>query len=59
MFTAARTRPLNALLAGDAVAADLLSRTVAQSTEVPLGILTAVTGAPFFLWLLRRQGGAK
>ncbi|WP_233548860.1 FecCD family ABC transporter permease [Galactobacter valiniphilus] len=41
------------------VAADLLSRTVAQPTEVPLGILTAVTGAPFFLWLLRRQGGVK
>ncbi|MFF2445428.1 hypothetical protein, partial [Priestia megaterium] len=22
--------------------------------ELPLGILTAVAGAPFFLWLLRR-----
>ncbi|TCL74832.1 iron ABC transporter permease [Rhizobium sp. BK251] len=30
---------------------DMLARTIAL-TEVPLGILTAVVGAPFFLWLL-------
>lgn len=30
---------------------DMLARSVAQ-IEVPLGILTAVVGAPFFLWLL-------
>jgi iron complex transport system permease protein len=40
------------------MAADLLARTVARPTEVPLGILTAVVGAPFFLWLMR-QGGAE
>ncbi|MCF2525639.1 iron ABC transporter permease [Yinghuangia sp. KLBMP8922] len=43
------------------VAADLASRTVALPAEVPLGVLTALLGAPFFLWLLRRtrskQGG--
>lgn len=38
--------------------ADLLARTVAQPTEIPLGILTAFVGAPFFLWLMR-QGGAE
>jgi iron complex transport system permease protein len=32
---------------------DTLARTIAR-IEVPLGILTAVIGAPFFLWLLAR-----
>jgi iron complex transport system permease protein len=32
---------------------DTLARTV-SAVEVPLGILTAVVGAPFFLWLLAR-----
>ncbi len=36
--------------------ADLLARTVVQPTEIPIGILTAVVGAPFFLWLLRTSG---
>lgn len=36
--------------------ADLLARTVAAPTEVPLGILTAFVGAPYFLWLMRRDG---
>ena len=30
---------------------DMLARSIA-AIEVPLGILTAVVGAPFFLWLL-------
>ena len=32
---------------------DTLARTIAP-IEVPLGILTAIVGAPFFLWLLAR-----
>jgi ABC-type cobalamin transport system permease subunit len=32
---------------------DTLARTM-SAAEVPLGILTAVVGAPFFLWLLAR-----
>jgi iron complex transport system permease protein len=32
---------------------DTLARTIAR-IEVPIGILTAVIGAPFFLWLLAR-----
>lgn len=36
--------------------ADLLARTVATPEEIPLGILTAFVGAPFFLWLMRRSG---
>ena len=34
------------------VAADLLARVVIQPAEVPIGILTALGGAPFFLALL-------
>jgi iron complex transport system permease protein len=30
---------------------DTLARSIAM-IEIPLGILTAVVGAPFFLWLL-------
>ena len=35
--------------------ADLLSRTVVAPAELPIGIVTAALGAPFFLWLLMRQ----
>jgi iron complex transport system permease protein len=35
--------------------ADLAARTLAAPMELPLGILTAVAGTPFFLWLLRRE----
>ena len=35
--------------------ADLLARTVASPAELPIGIVTALIGAPFFLWLLRRE----
>ncbi|MEV8637430.1 iron ABC transporter permease [Streptosporangium sp. NPDC051023] len=37
------------------VLVDLLSRTVDRPAELPLGIFTAVFGAPFFAWLLRRE----
>lgn len=37
------------------ILADLLARTLAAPTEIPLGILTAFVGAPFFLWLMRRS----
>ncbi|HZZ10054.1 MAG TPA: iron ABC transporter permease [Paraburkholderia sp.] len=37
------------------VLADLAARTVAAPAEVPLGILTALLGAPFFLVLLWRS----
>jgi iron complex transport system permease protein len=43
------------------LAADLAARTVAAPAELPLGVLTALLGSPFFFWLLRRtrrrQGG--
>jgi iron complex transport system permease protein len=39
------------------VGADTVARTVAVPAEVPIGIVTALIGAPFFLWLLRRERG--
>ena len=38
------------------VLADLLARTLAAPTELPLGVITALVGAPFFLTVLRRAG---
>lgn len=34
--------------------ADLAARTVAAPAELPLGVVTALIGGPFFFWLLRR-----
>jgi len=49
-----RLLPVSALIgAGYLLIVDTLARTIAQ-VEVPLGILTAVIGAPFFVWLLAR-----
>ena len=51
-----RLLPATALLGGAfLVAADTLARS-ASSIELPLGILTALAGAPVFLWLLARSG---
>ncbi|KVK72704.1 MULTISPECIES: FecCD family ABC transporter permease [Burkholderia] len=41
-----------------AVTADLAARTLAAPAEIPLGILTALIGAPFFLALLWKRRGA-
>ena len=55
-----------ALLPGSALAgaallvlADLAARTVLAPAEVPIGIVTAVAGAPFFLALLLRSEGGQ
>lgn len=53
-----RLLPLTALLGSVyLVLVDLLSRTLIRPNELPLGILTALLGAPFFVWLLRRNKG--
>ena len=55
-----RLLPAAALLGGGFLLfIDTLARTMAP-VEVPLGILTAVVGTPFFIWLLRgtRRGWA-
>lgn len=38
------------------VLADSAARSVIAPLELPVGILTAVLGGPFFLWLLHRRG---
>jgi iron complex transport system permease protein len=45
-------------LAGAAflVIADMLARTLPSSGEIPVGIITALIGAPVFIYLLRRGG---
>lgn len=35
--------------------ADTLARTALSPKEIPLGVLTALVGAPFFAWLLKRR----
>ncbi|ORI28077.1 iron ABC transporter [Rhodococcus erythropolis] len=53
---AIRLLPAAALLGAVAmVAADTAARSVAQSTEVPVGVITALVGAPIFVWMLYRQ----
>ena len=37
--------------------ADAVSRTIVAPAELPIGIITAMCGAPFFLWILLRQRG--
>ena len=48
----------SAALAGAAflVVADMLARTLPSSGEMPVGIITALIGAPVFIYLLRRGG---
>lgn len=53
-------RLLPAVVIGGAifmVLADLIARVALAPEELPLGVVTALIGAPFFLWLLRREQG--
>lgn len=46
--------PGSALLGASLLlASDLVARTIVAPAELPIGIVTAAMGAPFFLWLLR------
>jgi iron complex transport system permease protein len=48
--------PFSALLGGGfLILADLVSRTAAAPSEIPVGIITALLGGPFFLYLLKRK----
>ena len=52
--------PASALFGGALlVACDLIARSVIPPTQVPVGILTAFLGAPFFVYLLRRSRGLR
>lgn len=37
------------------IACDLIARTALANVELPVGIVTAIIGGPFFLWLLVRR----
>jgi iron complex transport system permease protein len=37
------------------VLVDLAARTVHRPNDYPIAVCTAALGAPFFLWLLRRN----
>ncbi len=39
------------------VLADLVARVIIAPAELPIGIITALIGGPFFLWILLRQRG--
>lgn len=50
--------PLSAIGGGIfLVLADTLARTAAAPAEIPIGAVTALTGAPYFLFLLQRKQG--
>ncbi len=50
--------PLAALFGGSfLILADALARSFYAPAEIPVGVVTALLGAPFFLYLLRRKGG--
>ena len=51
-----RIVPLSILGGGTALLlADILARTVLAPQVLPVGVVTALAGAPFFLWVLRRS----
>ena len=56
----ARLLPMSAC-AGAAImmVADLVARTIVAPAELPVGILTALLGSPFFLVLLKSRGEAR
>ncbi|UOE96004.1 iron ABC transporter permease [Alkalihalobacillus sp. LMS39] len=61
-----RVLPVSALLGAIFLLwADVVARTIVAPQELPIGIVTAICGGPFFIWLLRRSnysfggGGSK
>ncbi len=50
--------PLTALCSGAfLVACDAIARSVLAPADIPVGIITALLGGPFFLWILLRKRG--
>ncbi|MFC0472628.1 FecCD family ABC transporter permease [Halalkalibacter kiskunsagensis] len=48
--------PLSALLGAIfLIWSDLIARTIVAPQELPIGIITALCGGPFFIWLLRKS----
>ncbi len=54
-----RVLPLSAFYgASFLILADVAARSIERGYEMPIGVVTALVGAPFFLYLLRRHGRA-
>lgn len=52
-----RLLPLSALAGAILMVwADTIARSLVSGQEIPIGVVTAVVGAPAFAWLLRREG---
>ncbi len=48
--------PFSAVVgAGLLVGADVVGRVLTRPTEIPVGIITALIGAPLFIWIVRKQ----
>ena len=45
--------------AGFLVICDTAARTMIAPTEIPVGVITAIIGGPFFFWLLKKQQGTR
>ena len=41
------------------VSMDVIGRTIIAPQEIPVGLITAACGAPFFLWMMRMQRGGQ
>lgn len=41
--------------AGFLIVCDTVARTILAPTEIPVGVITAMLGGPFFIWLLKKQ----
>lgn len=55
-----RVLPLSALLGGILVVwVDVAARLVIAPEELPVGILTAAVGGPFFIWMLKKSASAR
>ncbi len=54
-----RTLLINSALLGASLllAADVIGRAIISPAELPIGIVTAIIGAPVFLWILLRRRG--
>ena len=53
------TLPMSLVIGGTLMAlADLVSRTLMAPQEIPVGAITALLGAPFFLWVYFRKSGS-
>jgi iron complex transport system permease protein len=40
------------------IGVDIVARSIFAPSEIPVGVVTAMLGTPFFLWLIRRRGSS-